>query len=217
MSFLSGWIGKAAKLEKLLAGYAPFAFPHAGEGAGLTDTQRAENLAWFVSVKDKRCGRFMAVMAEAGTPLPAPDALTDHHALSLCLDAFSRSTLSHVRQIERICAPGWRMRQPEGREAAILAFVIDLGIYCGECARTTPLGFAWRIDDTHYRREPMPTAGNVTLSHLSARSEREQRLYHDVIGWTVFRIAQDARAHAGKTIRPVNSFAFLNDLMDGCY
>jgi hypothetical protein len=217
MAFLSGLIGKAAKLDKLLAGYEPFAFPHAGEGVDLTDAQRAENLAWFEAVKDERCGRFMAVMAAAGTPLPAPDAAIDHHALSLSLDAFSRSTLSHVRQIERICAPRWRTRQPGGREAAILAFVIDLGIYCGECARTSSLGFAWRIDDTRYRREPMPTAGNVTLSHLSARTEREQRLYHDVIEWAVFRIAQDARANAGKTIRPVNSFAFLNDLMDGCY
>ncbi|MCZ8370339.1 MAG: hypothetical protein O9293_10300 [Porphyrobacter sp.] len=216
MSFLSGLIGKAAKFDKSLSQYELFAFPHAGKGIDLSEAQRVANLDWFLRVKDERCQLFLAAMAAAGVHLPEPGDVTDHHALTLSLDTFARSTLDHVRQIDRICAPGWRERRPEEREAAILSFVIDLGIYCGECARSTPLGFDWRIDDTRYRRNDwMPTAGCVTLSHISNRGP--QRLYHDVIEWAVFRSAQNARASAGKTIRPVNSFAFLGDLMDARY
>ena len=218
MSFLNGLIGKAAKLEKSLRGYLHFAFPHAGEGVDLSEVQRAENLAFFLAVKDERCRQFITTMAASGVQLPEPAAVTDHRQLSHTLDAFSRSTLSHVRQIDRICAPYWRARRPEGREAEIFSFVIDLGIYCGECARHTPFGFDWRIDDTRYRRsEVMPTAGCVTLSHISSLGPTHYRLYHDILGWAMFQTAQDARANAGKTIRPVNSFAFLNDLMDGRY
>lgn len=217
MSFLNGLIGKAAKLEKSLRGYPYFAFPHIGKGVNLSEAQRAENLDFFLAVKDERCRQFIAVMAASGVHLPDPEAVTNHHALSETLDAFSRSTLSHVRQIDRICAPGWRERTPEGRDAEIFAFVIDFGVYCGECVRATPLGFDWQIDDTRYRREPMPTAGCVTLSHISSLGPTHHRLFHDVLEWVMFRTAQDAKANAGKAIRPVNSFAFLNDLMDGRY
>lgn len=217
MAFLSGLIGKAARFDKSLKGYASFAFPHAGKGVDLTEPQRAANLDYFLAEKDARCRQFLAVMAAGGVPLPAPGDVSDHHALTLSLDGFSREILAHVRQIERICAPGWRERRSEGRDAAIASFVIDLGIYCGECARATPLGFDWRIDDTRYRSQPMPTAGCVTLSHLSARAPGEERLFHDVMGWAMFQIAQDARASAGKTIRPLNAFAFLADLIDARY
>ena len=218
MVSFNGLLGTGRRFEKSLSGYEVFRFPNIGEGKFLSEQQRAENLDFLLSVKQDRCERVVKKLAEFGVDAALPQSVTDHHSLSKALNDFSQKVLARVRHIDRICAPGWRDRTPEGRAVPVFSFAADLGMYCGECAAHTDLGFDWRIDDTPYTpEERMPTSGNVVLSHISSLAPSHHRLYHDVLDWTMFRVADDALAKAGKSLRHLNSFAFLDDLMDGRY
>ncbi len=218
MSFLSGWIGRGRKFEASLADYDLFEFPHAGEGKDLTAKQQQDNLDYLLKVKDDRCRQLVNTLAAFGVEIPMPSEVTNYKAVSRTLHDFSQLTLAHVRKIEAICAPNWRERSRTGRDARIASFVTDLGIYCGECTTYTDLGFDWRIDDTDYKpADRMPTAGLAVLSHISRLAPHHFRLYHDVLDWTFYRVADDAKAKAGRSLPMVHSFSFLDHLMDGRY
>lgn len=216
MAIFSRLFGNAKRFELAVADYPVFDWPHAGEGYHLSPAQRRENLASFLERLPSRIDLLRATMEQLGIALPPPQAVTAGSDVSRTLHDFTRSTLSKVKDMEAICAHGWRTRTREGRAARVFSFVHDIGIFCGTCATNDPPGFAWAIDDTRYSETSrMGSAGNVVIYKHIPFEPRAIRRFHDIIDWTVYTANEEARVTAGKTIGKINAFKFLDDHLEG--
>lgn len=216
MAIFSRLFGSAKRFEQAVSDYPVFAAPHQGEGYLLSPAQRRENLASFLDLLPSRIQLLQLTMLDVGVELPPPEVASAGSDVSRKLHDFTRSTLSKVRGIEALCARGWRTRTRAGRDARVFSFVHDIGIYCGTCATNNPPGFAWAIDDTRYsERSRMDSAGNVVIFKRIPFEPRAIRRFHDVIGWAVYSVFDEARVAGGKTIGKVNSFKFLDDHLEG--
>jgi len=216
VAIFSRLFGSARRFEQAVSDYPVFASPHQGEGYLLSPAQRRENLASFLDLLPSRIQLLQRTMLELGVELPPPQAVSAGSSVSRTLHDFTRNTLSKVKDMEVICAHGWRTRAREGRAARVLSFVHDIGIYCGTCATNDPPGFAWAIDDTRYSASSrMGSAGNVVIYKHIPFEPRAIRRFHDIIDWTVYSANEEARVTAGKTIGRLNVFKFLDDHLEG--
>lgn len=218
MALLSRLFGNARRFETAIADYPVFQSPHPGEGYLLTPAQWRDNLAHFLAELPTRIALVRATLHELGVDIPPPEHVSAGSTASGQLHDFTRGTLSKVRGIEALCAHGWRTRPRDGRDARVVSFVHDLGIYCGTCTTSDPPGFAWAIDDTRYSESSrMGSAGNVLIyKHIPSES-RAIRRFHDVIDWTMYAVFDEARVAGGKTIGKLNAFKFLDDHLDGAH
>jgi hypothetical protein len=213
-----GLFGSGADIKSLLSAYAVTPLPHAGEGKTLSAAQRAENLAHFMAHKDAQCARVMDLCQKAGFELMAPGSASATASSSQTLHAFVIKQLARQKNADKVCDNFWRDSAVQDADARLLALAIDIGVYCGECVTRSPLGFDWRIDDTAYRpKDTMMTAGNVVISNVSKIGSTPKRLFHDIIGWTVYSVCDAARVRAGKTLGKLNQFQFLDDFLGDRY
>lgn len=216
MALLSRLFGNARRFETAIADYPVFQWPHPGEGYLLTPAQRRENLAHFLAQLPTRIALIRSTLHELGVDIPPPEHVSAGSPVSGQLHEFARATLSKVKGIEALCAHGWRTRSYDGRDARVVSFVHDIGIYCGTCTTNDPPGFAWAIDDTRYSATSrMGSADNVVIYKHIPFEPRAIRRFHDVIGWTMYAVFDEARVATGKTIGKVNAFRFLDDHLEG--
>lgn len=215
MGLLNGLFGADRNAGGVLADYAPLEWPHPREGVHLSAGERAANLAYFLSVKDTRVELVTGALADLGAEVPPPSQATEASGTSVMLHDLARSTLCKIKGFGKICAPGWRDRPVSGREARLLSFACDLGIYCGEAAVTTR-DFAWTIDDTKYKPgKAMTTQGNVVIYKKVPFDPKPIDRFIDIIAYPVYTIHDEDRIRQGKGLAWVNGFSFLDDLTSG--
>lgn len=216
MALFSQLFGNARRFEQAVSDYPVFTAPHQGEGYPLSPAQRRENLAHFLAELPARIDLVRTTLRDLGTEIPLPVEVSAGSPVSRQLHEFARGTLSKVKGIEALCAHGWRTRSYDGRDARVMSFVHDIGIYCGTCATNDPPGFVWAIDDTRYSKgSRMGSAGNVVIYKRIPFEPRAIRRFHDVIDWTMYEVFDEARVATGKTIGKLNAFKFLDDHLEG--
>lgn len=215
MGLLDGLFGAGRKADRLLADYTPLEWSYPRDGVHLSAEERAANLEYFMSVKDTRIDNVMRALSDLGVEVPPPSQADEASGTSVRLHDLARSTLCRIKDFGKICAPGWRDRPVSGREARLLSFACDLGIYCGEAAVTTR-GFAWTIDDTKYKPgKAMTTQGNVVIYKKVPFDPKPIDRFIDIIAYPVYTVHDEDRIRQGKGLAWVNGFSFLDDLTSG--
>ncbi|MEY4556212.1 MAG: hypothetical protein RL093_1331 [Pseudomonadota bacterium] len=219
MSILDLLTGRDSELERALDAYPIFDWPHLGKGIDLTASQREENLAWFLAARPGRVEALAKFLAGLGVELPPPgDPTLNAASIATRLDALAKQRFIKVAAFESACAPDWRRKSATGIAAAARSVAIDLGVYIGECATHAAEPFDWRVGESRYRPANMPmTAGEVVISKLSMLSPKPNRVYLDVVDWSVFAVWDVMRRRTQKAFWKLNHFEYLGHLLDNRY
>jgi len=146
--WLRRWLGASppsSRLSALLAGYPPYAVPHAGPARELTLAQCRANLAYLLDQREQRLTALAALLGAFGVDLGAGLGAADPAALLDALEQWARAEWPSIR-IAGIGDPErWQRSDKAGADIA-LSMLMDVAIVLGEIVVRRRADFAWQLD-----------------------------------------------------------------------